>query len=84
MGSTVVNQESLITTLTAPAKAIMAESGATTAIKNAVGGFAETLPVLMKALDDIGKIHPVIQGSILAHETSGGCADCAVSCRTCL
>ncbi|EED77713.1 predicted protein [Postia placenta Mad-698-R] len=50
----------------------MAESGATTAIKNAVGGFAETLPVLMKALDEIGKIHPVIQGSILAHELSGG------------
>ncbi|OSX66346.1 hypothetical protein POSPLADRAFT_1133525 [Postia placenta MAD-698-R-SB12] len=50
----------------------MDESGATTAIKNAVSGFAETLPVLMKALDDIGKIHPVIQGSILAHEASGG------------
>ncbi|KAF9807161.1 hypothetical protein IEO21_08361 [Rhodonia placenta] len=50
----------------------MDESGATTAIKNAVSGFSESLPVLMKALDDIGKIHPVIQGSIPAHEMSGG------------
>ena len=35
----------------------------TTAVQNAVNNFFESVPVLVKALDEVAKVHPFISGA---------------------
>ena len=46
-----------------PAKALMDTPQITEAIQKGVNTFMEAVPVLMKALDEVAKIHPFISGT---------------------
>ena len=52
-------------TLVAPAKALMDKPQIVGHIKNGVDAFIEAVPVLMKALDEVAKVHPFISGASL-------------------
>jgi len=55
-------QETVVDTLAVPSKALMDASQIANAIEKGVNTFTETIPVLMKALDEVAKVHPFIAG----------------------
>jgi hypothetical protein len=55
-------QQKVVDTLTAPAKALMDASHISESIHKGVNTFMEAVPPLMKALDEVAKIHPFISG----------------------
>jgi len=55
-------QQAVVTTLAAPAKALMDAPRIADDIEKGVNTFMETVPVLMKALDEVAKVHPFIAG----------------------
>ena len=55
-------QQTVVDTLAEPVKALMDTSGITETIQKGVNTFMETVPILMKALDEVAKIHPFISG----------------------
>ncbi|CCM04671.1 uncharacterized protein FIBRA_06857 [Fibroporia radiculosa] len=62
----VADQKNIITALYKPVKAAFNDSGAKQALDSALTNFADSIPTLVKALDEIGKIHPFIQVAVLA------------------
>lgn len=50
-------------TLAVPAKALVDASQIAETIHKGVNTFMETVPILMKALDEVAKIHPFISGT---------------------
>ena len=56
-------QQNLISTLAVPAKALVDTPQVTETIQKGVNTFMETVPPLMKALDEVAKIHPFISGT---------------------
>lgn len=57
-------QQTVIKTLTTPAKALMDTSKLSETILKGVDSFMEAVPPIMKALDEVAKIHPFINGAI--------------------
>jgi len=55
-------QQAVVNTLAAPAKALMNAPQIADGIQKGVNTFMETVPVLMKALDEVAKVHPFIAG----------------------
>lgn len=47
-----------------PVKDILAASGATQAIEHGLNAFMEDIPWLMKGLDEVARIHPVVTGIV--------------------
>jgi len=58
-------QQTAINTLVTPVKALMDTPQIADNIQKGVNTFMEAFPVLMKALDDVAKIHPFIGGANL-------------------
>ena len=56
-------QQTVVDTLAAPAKALMDVPQIAEAIHKGVDTFMEAVPPLMKALDEVAKIHPFISGA---------------------
>lgn len=46
-----------------PIQALAESTGVMEAIEKGVNGFLEAMPTLMKALDEVAKIHPFISGT---------------------
>ena len=55
-------QQAVVNTLAAPAKALMNAPRIADDIEKGVNTFMETVPVLMRALDEVAKVHPFIAG----------------------
>ena len=55
-------QQAVVNTLATPAKALMNAPWIADDIEKGVNTFMETVPVLMKALDEVAKVHPFIAG----------------------
>ena len=53
----------VVETLATPAKALIDTSQVAEAINKGVNTFMEAVPPLMKALDEVAKIHPFIAGA---------------------
>ena len=56
-------QQAVVNTLAVPAKALANAPQIADAIEKGVNTFMEAVPVLMKALDEVAKIHPFISGT---------------------
>jgi len=56
-------QQTVVDTLAAPAKALMDTPQIAESIHKGVNTFMETVPILMKALDEVAKVHPFISGA---------------------
>jgi len=52
----------VVDTLAAPAKALLDTPQIADAIQKGVNAFMEAVPSLMKALDEVAKVHPFISG----------------------
>ena len=52
----------MVKTLAVPTKALLDAPQVADAIEKGVNTFMETVPTLMKALDEVAKIHPFISG----------------------
>jgi len=55
--------QTTVDTLVVPAKAFMDTPQVAEAIQNGVNTFMEAVPILMKALDEVAKVHPFISGA---------------------
>jgi hypothetical protein len=55
-------QEAVVDTLTVPAKALLDTPQIADVIEKGVNTFMEAVPSLMKALDEVAKVHPFISG----------------------
>jgi len=55
-------QEAVVDTLAAPVKALLDTPQIADAIQKGVNTFMEAVPSLMKALDEVAKVHPFISG----------------------
>jgi len=55
-------QQAVIDTLAVPAKALANTPQIADAIEKGVNTFMEAVPALMKALDEVAKVHPFISG----------------------
>ena len=55
-------QRAIANTLAAPAEALIDAPQIADAIEKGVNAFMEAAPVLMKALDEVAKVHPFISG----------------------
>ena len=53
----------MVDTLAVPAKALMDKTQIVETIQKGVDTFMETVPILMKTLDEVAKIHPFISGA---------------------
>lgn len=58
-------QQTVVDTLVVPVKMLMDTPQVTEAIQKGVDTFMEAVPALMKALDEVAKIHPFISGTSL-------------------
>lgn len=58
------DQQTVVNTLAVPAKALMDTPQIAETIEKGVNTFMEAVPVLMKALDEVAKVHPFISGAI--------------------
>ena len=58
-------QQNLVGTLAVPAKALMDTPQIAETIQKGVNTFMEAVPPLMKALDEVAKIHPFVSGKNL-------------------
>lgn len=52
----------MVDTLAAPAKTLLDTPQVVDAIQKGVNTFMEAVPSLMKALDEVAKVHPFISG----------------------
>ena len=52
----------MVDTLAAPAQALLGTPQIADAIQKGVNTFMEAVPSLMKALDEVAKVHPFISG----------------------
>jgi len=57
-----VGEQAVVDTLATPAMALVNAPQIADAIEKGVNAFMETVPVLMKALDEVAKVHPFISG----------------------
>ena len=57
-------QQAVINTLATPVQALISAPRIVAEIERGVNTFMEAVPVLIKALDEVGKIHPFIQGTV--------------------
>jgi len=57
-----VGEQAVVNTLATPAMALVDAPQMADAIEKGVNAFMETVPVLMKALDEVAKVHPFISG----------------------
>ena len=55
-------QEAVVDTLAAPVQALLDTPQIADAIQKGVNTFMEAVPSLMKALDEVAKVHPFISG----------------------
>jgi len=55
-------QQVVVSTLAVPAKALASTPEIADAIEKGVNTFMEAVPALMKALDEVAKVHPFIYG----------------------
>ena len=53
----------MVDTLAVPVKALMDTPQIAETIQNGVNTFMEAVPILMKALDEVAKVHPFISGA---------------------
>lgn len=58
-----VGEQAVVNTLATPTMALVDTLQITDAIEKGVNVFMETVPVLMKALDEVAKVHPFISGT---------------------
>ena len=56
-------QQAVVDTLAVPAKALMDTPQIAESIQKGVNTFMEAVPILMKALDEVAKVHPFISGT---------------------
>ena len=63
----VTDSQGVVAKYIAPIKNILDASGATQAIQSGLTSFMEDIPWLMKALDEVARIHPVVTGALLLH-----------------
>lgn len=56
-------QQAVVDTLAVPAKALMDTPQIAESIQKGVNTFMEAVPILMKALDEVAKVHPFISGA---------------------
>jgi len=57
------DEETVVDTLVAPVKALLDTPQIADAIQTGVNTFMEAVPSMMKALDEVAKIHPFISGA---------------------
>ncbi|KAK7682422.1 hypothetical protein QCA50_014627 [Cerrena zonata] len=69
MATTVQDPNGLVVTVVQPIKALLESSGAIKAIEEGINTFMEDIPWLMKGLDEIARIHPVVTVAVLAFKT---------------
>lgn len=55
----------LVVAVIQPVKSLLESSGAMKAIEEGINTFMEDIPWLMKGLDEIARIHPVVTGKWL-------------------
>jgi len=55
-------EEAVVNTLAAPVKALLDTPQIADAIEKGVNTFMETVPSLIKVLDEVAKVHPFISG----------------------
>ena len=55
-------QQAVVDTLAVPAKALIDAPRIADTIEKGINAFTEAVPVLMKALDEVAKVHPFISG----------------------
>ncbi|THH27677.1 hypothetical protein EUX98_g6499, partial [Antrodiella citrinella] len=60
------DSEGMLAKYVTPIKDILAASGATEAIEHGLNSFMEDIPWLMKGLDEVARIHPVVTVAVLA------------------
>ena len=53
----------MYSTVLAPVKVLVETTGIAEAIEKGINGFLEGMPILMKALDEVGNIHPFVKGA---------------------
>ena len=58
-------QQTVVDTLIVPVKALMDTPQIADNIQKGVNTFMEAVPTLMKALDEVAKVHPFINGTNL-------------------
>ena len=56
-------QQTVVDTLAVPAKALMDTTRIVETIQKGVDTFTEAVPILVKTLDQVAKIHPFIYGA---------------------
>jgi len=57
-----VGEQAVVNTLATPVMALVDTPQIADAIEKGVNAFMEAVPVLMKALDEVAKVHPFISG----------------------
>ena len=62
MATTAQDPNRLVLTVVQPVKALLESTGAMKAIEEGINTFMEDIPWLMKGLDEIARIHPVVTG----------------------
>ena len=68
-------QQAVVDTLAAPAKALVDTPQIADTIEKGINAFMEAVPVLMKALDEVAKVHPFISGMIKSASGAGALTD---------
>ena len=63
MATTAQDPNGLVLTVVQPVKALLESTGAMKAIEEGINTFMEDIPWLMKGLDEIARIHPVVTGT---------------------
>lgn len=73
----------MVDTLAVPAKALIDVPQIAETIQEGINTFMEAVPVLMKALDEVAKIHPFISGARARYHYGLGCLTVIISCSCC-
>ena len=81
MATTAQDPNGLMVTVVQPVKALLESTGAMKAIEEGINTFMEDIPWLMKGLDEIARIHPVVTGTLGKPSYSGKIILKPISCR---
>jgi hypothetical protein len=63
--NSIQGQQAAFNTIMPPVKAFVAATGISDAIEKGINKFLEETPIVMKMLDEVAKVHPVIAGVFL-------------------
>ena len=75
MTTTAQDTNGLVLTMVQPVRELLESSDAMKAIEKGVNAFMEDIPWLMKGLDEIARIHPVVTGTFGSSSRRGSHGD---------